>query len=105
MFRSGRSTWCCCGRCGHSAPPGWRTRNMTDEKAPTPEEQREAEALARALDGQPADAPPDALEAAALLRGSRDAELSDARARAVRERVLPRLRHWHWLAPLGTLAA
>jgi hypothetical protein len=78
---------------------------MTDEKAPTPEEQREAEALARALAGEEGDAPADALETAALLRGSRSAELSDVRARAIRERVAPRVRHWHWMAPLGALAA
>jgi len=78
---------------------------MTDEKAPTPEERREAEALARALDGEDANAPADALEAAALLSASRNAELSDVRARAVRDRALPRGRHWHWMAPLGVLAA
>ena len=76
---------------------------MTDEKDPTPEEQREAEQLRRALGGEAADAPAVALETAALLRGSR-AELSDARARAVRGRILPR-RHWHWMAPLGALGA
>jgi len=78
---------------------------MTDEKAPTPEEQREAEALARALDGEEVEAPQEALEAAALLRASRSAELTDVRARAVRDRIAPRVRHWHWMAPLGVLAA
>ena len=77
---------------------------MTDEKEPTPEEQREAEALARALEGQEANAPADVLEAAALLRASRSAELSDVRARAIRQRILP-VRHWHWMAPLGALGA
>jgi hypothetical protein len=78
---------------------------MTDEKAPTPEELREAEALARALEGRDADAPADALETAALLRASRNAELSEVRARAVRARIAPRARHWHWMAPLGLAAA
>jgi hypothetical protein len=78
---------------------------MTDEKPPTPEEQREAEALRRALEGETADAPADALETAALLGASRSAELSDLRARAVREKVLPQKRVWHWMAPLAAAGA
>jgi len=57
--------------------------------AASPEEIREAEALARALDGE-ADtgAPADALQAAALLRHGTGAELAPDRARAVLDRVL-----------------
>jgi hypothetical protein len=65
---------------------------MKDED-PTPEEQREAEALARALAGDPtqAAAPQDVLETAALLRSVRaDARLDPARAAAVLARARPR---------------
>lgn len=82
------------------------------EKDPTPEEIREAEALARALEGDESssDAPEDALQAAALLRSG---ELSEQRSQAVFERVVAgsdleksepadRLR---WLIPVGGLVA
>ena len=79
---------------------------MIDEKEPTDEERREAEALARALDGQEGEAPPaDALEAAALLRATRHAALSDVRARAVRERIFPHPRRLKWLAPAAAVVA
>src|SRR5262249_57630670 len=55
--------------------------------------------------GEEVEAPQEALEAAALLRASRNAELTEVRARAVRDRIAPRVRHWHWMAPLGVLAA
>jgi len=63
-----------------------------EEKPPTAAELREAELLARALEGPdepgrdltPAE---DALGAAYLLRASRTAGLDDLRARAVRDRV------------------
>jgi hypothetical protein len=72
------------------------TTEREDDREPeaSPEELREAEALARVLDGQagPADTlPADALEAAALLQASAGpggGELSDVRRRAVRKRVL-----------------
>src|SRR5262245_29625100 len=63
---------------------------VEDEPDPTPEELREAEALARALDAQAPDAaaPRDALETAALLRYARDGgALAPERARALAERV------------------
>src|SRR5262249_6385813 len=94
-----------CVRCALFARHGCRILSMTDEKAPTPEEEREAQALARALDGEDAQAPADALEAAALLRASRDSELSDVHARAIREQIIPRPRRGHWAMPLGALAA
>jgi hypothetical protein len=79
---------------------------MTDEEAPTPKEQHEASTLARALAGEDnASAPADALEAAALLRGSHHGELSDLRARAIRKRIARGMRSWHWMVPLGALAA
>jgi len=66
-----------------------------EEKPPTAAELLEAELLARALEGpdQPGrDLTPaeDALGAAYLLRASRTAGLDDLRARAVRDRVVPR---------------
>ena len=63
---------------------------VEDEADPTPEELREAEALARALDAQAPDgaAPRDALETAALLRYARDGgALAPERVRALAERV------------------
>lgn len=66
---------------------------MTDDD-PTPEEQREAEALARALQGvaEPA-APRDALETAALVRAAGPAgALSPERGAAVLERIAPALK-------------
>jgi hypothetical protein len=61
---------------------------------PTEEELREAEALARALDrGNARGVPDDALQAAALLRYSRDGgELPSARADAILEDALSRAR-------------
>jgi hypothetical protein len=66
-----------------------------EEKPPTEAELREAELLARALegpDGPGRDLSPveDALGAAYLLRGSRRMELGELRARAVQERIWPR---------------
>jgi hypothetical protein len=67
---------------------------MSDEN-PTPEEQREAEALARALEGSTEDAPRDALEVAALLGYAQGRDVADdgllARARdaALEAKVLP----------------
>ena len=81
------------------------------EKDPTPEEAREAEALARALegDGSSADTPQDALQAASLLR---DGELSEERSRAVFERIVAdsdlekkKPAGMRWLIPVGGLAA
>jgi hypothetical protein len=62
---------------------------MSDD-TPDARERAEAEALARALDGQPApDAPADALEAAALLRHARGHDRASAERLAdVRERAL-----------------
>jgi hypothetical protein len=81
---------------------------MKDDE-PTPEEQREAEALARALEGAPAEsaAPPEALETAALLRHAHgEGRLDPARAQALgaklRAEVRPPRRRWIWLlAPLA----
>lgn len=103
---------------------------MDDERDPTEEEIREAEALARALEGEVRDeAPTDALETAALLRASQDrGELSELRQRAVQKRVLeaeaaaapdgheaageddeeaeePGTRWLRWVAPAATVAA
>lgn len=90
---------------------------MTDDR-PSPKEQAEAEALARALvsggDGEvdPA-APDDAREAAALI-GLDAAELSPDREAAVWERIQaglpdpaadPRPAWRRWLLPVGSLAA
>jgi hypothetical protein len=79
---------------------------MKDDE-PTPEEQREAEALARALEGAPSDSapPPEALEVAALLRHG-GGDLDPARARAVADRVRPVVRRprRRWLLVLAPLA-
>lgn len=68
-----------------------------EDQAPTSEELREAELLARALDEAVSHgglAPvEDALGVAMLLKGARGAELSELRERAVRERIWPR-RTW-----------
>jgi hypothetical protein len=76
---------------------------MKDDE-PTPEEQREAEALARALDGDPSGsaAPPEALEVAALLRhahgqGQLDPARAQAMATGLRAGVRPPRRRWPWL--------
>src|SRR6185436_10430389 len=84
---------------------------MKDEE-PTPEELREAEALARALDGAPSEAapPPEALETAALLRHG-GGELDPARAQALAAKLRaevrprPRRRWWPVLVPLALGAA
>ena len=63
---------------------------MEDESDPTPEELRDAEALARALEAQAqaGDAPRDALETAALLRYARDGgALSPERESALGDRL------------------
>jgi hypothetical protein len=84
------------------------------EHDPTEKEREEAEALARALegDGTPGDIPDDALEAAALLRRSREGgDLDPGRQRAILEKVLPdeppaRRSGWlRWLVPVGSAAA
>jgi hypothetical protein len=86
---------------------------MKDDE-PTPEELREAEALARALEGAPAESapPPEALETVALLRyGQSGGQLDPARARGlaakVRGELRPRRRRWWWIAvtPLAVGAA
>src|SRR6185369_13839419 len=80
---------------------------MKDDQEPTAEELREAEALAAALASErPASAPPpDALEAAALLRYAAGARLEPARQAAIAAELRgavarrPR-RRWLWiLAP------
>ncbi len=87
---------------------------MSDE-APSKREQRQAEALARALAGEPdaGPAPPEALEAAGLLVQSRDDPLPAERQQAVYRRVEAALdapaaaaagRRRRWWLP-GTLAA
>ena len=87
---------------------------MTDDDEPTPEELREAEALARALEGATPESapPPEALEVAALLRHAKSGgELDPSRAQAIaaglRASVRPlRRRRWLWIAaPLAVGAA
>src|SRR5688572_33450767 len=77
---------------------------MKDDE-PTPEELREAEALARALESDPSGSapPPEALEVAALLRHAHgEGQLDPARAQAMAARlrglVRPPRRRWLWLA-------
>lgn len=84
---------------------------MKDDE-PTPEELREAEALARALDGDPSGSapPPEALEVAALLRHAHGQGLDPARAQALaaqlRSQVRRPRRRWPWLlAPVLAGAA
>jgi hypothetical protein len=79
---------------------------MSDDES-TPEERREAEALARALEGRPAEGvPADALATAALLRYARsEGRLDPARAAAVGRRLQPGLRRWWWLAVVPVAAA
>jgi hypothetical protein len=84
---------------------------MKDDE-PTPEELRQAEALARALEDRPAEPPAEALSAAALLRYSRsEGALDPTREQALlarlrRERSRPRRGLWLWLmAPLAATAA
>ncbi|HEY2031450.1 MAG TPA: hypothetical protein VGH20_19800 [Myxococcales bacterium] len=74
-----------------------------EDQPPTDEERREAELLARALDGKPARAVDDALAAVSLLKASRQGELSELRARAVLSRVWP-VRRWRG-AWIGAAAA
>jgi len=80
-----------------------------EEKPPTAAELREAELLARALEGP--DEPgrdlaaiEDALGAAFLLRAPRTAGLDDLRARALRERIWP-ARPQHRRAALAAVLA
>jgi hypothetical protein len=84
-----------------------------NDKDPTEKELREAEALARALDGDgsPAEIPADALETAGLLRASReDAGLDPSRQRAILDKILPAIKEtrrfsWlRWLVPVGAAA-
>jgi len=87
------------------------------DSEPTKQEAREAEALAKALDGDGSDLElaGDALETAALLRASRDSgELSAERENAVLDKILasaksPKQKEqavWlRWLIPAGGLAA
>jgi hypothetical protein len=85
---------------------------MKDDE-PTPEELREAEALARALDGAATDAapPPEALEVAGLLRHAKSGgQLDPARAQALAAKLRAELRprrRWLWLGltPLAVGAA
>jgi hypothetical protein len=75
-------------------------------------EKREAEALARALegDGSPEGIPDDALQAAGLLRASReDAGLDPARQQEILEKILPekkprRIPWLRWLVPVAGVA-
>jgi len=75
-------------------------------------EKREAEALARALegDGSPEGIPTDALEAASLLRASReDAGLDPARQQEILDKILPekkprRIPWLRWLVPVAGVA-
>lgn len=74
-----------------------------------PREEQEAAALAAALSGgSPRGAPPDALEAAALVRHG-GAELSEARSQAILDDLLasvrPRRRQARWLWWLAPIAA
>jgi hypothetical protein len=88
------------------------------DRDPTELEKREAEALARALEGDPPrdeappGIPPDALQAASLLRASReDAGLDPARQRQILEKILPEKEGkargipWlRWLVPVAAVA-
>ena len=86
-----------------------------EDQDPTPEEQREAEALARALEGDASAAPPaDVRATVGMLRhAGRGAALAPDRAAAVRARaaetlVRPARRRarWLWLAaPVAAAAA
>ncbi|MBW1810722.1 MAG: hypothetical protein JRJ87_21195 [Deltaproteobacteria bacterium] len=87
------------------------------DKEPTKQEALEAEALAKALDGDGTghELAGDALETAALLRASHDSgELSAERENAVLQKILAEARNsgqkdpiaWlRWLIPAGGLAA
>ncbi len=91
---------------------------MSDDR-PGREEEEQAEALARALDGESAvpGVPRDALGVAGLLRLSQAGELDEARQESVLERVMsmvplpegssaPQRSPWlRWLVPAGGLAA
>jgi hypothetical protein len=83
------------------------------DRDPTEKELREAEALARALegDGSPQEIPTDALEAASLLRASReDAGLDPARRQEIIDKILPqkeeprRIPWLRWLVPVAGVA-
>jgi hypothetical protein len=87
---------------------------VSDDEAPTPEELREAEALARSLEGEAGAAPPaDVMPVVGLLRQARAPGMQPARTRALADRLradaLPRPRRgrlWLWwlLPPLGAAA-
>jgi hypothetical protein len=83
------------------------------DKDPTELEKSEAEALARALegDGSPQDIPQDALEAASLLRAGREESgLDPARQREILDKILPakeeprRFPWLRWLVPVAGVA-
>ncbi len=87
-----------------------------DELEPTEEEVAEAAALARALERGVAQAPPeDALEAAAVLRFSRDGgQLDPERGERILQTVLAEVKtrraphpssRWRWLIPAGVASA
>lgn len=83
------------------------------DRDPTEKELREAEALARALegDGSPQGIPEDALQTAGLLRASReDAGLDPGRQKEILEKILPEKKEprgipWlRWLVPVAGVA-
>jgi hypothetical protein len=83
------------------------------DKEPTEKERLEAEALARALegDGSSEGIPADALETASLLRASReDAGLDPARSKEILDKILPekeeprRIPWLRWLVPVAGVA-
>jgi hypothetical protein len=86
---------------------------MNPDDGPTPDELREAEALARALEGDASAAPPpDVSAAAGLLRYARGTDLPADRAESIRgrlgETVVPAKRRPRWrlwlLPPLAAAA-
>ncbi len=88
-------------------PDDGKPEELPEGEGPSPQELREAEALARSLGGDPTALPPaDVSAAAALLRYSRTQALSAERAQALRadlSRTIrqPRRRRmrWWWLLP------
>jgi hypothetical protein len=83
-----------------------------EDDAPSPEELREAEALARALEGEPGvAAPDDVLPVVQLLRhAQRPAELAPERSQALAARLRAEpggraRRRWWLVAPLAAAAA
>src|SRR5262245_33140425 len=83
---------------------------MRDDE-PTEKELQEAQALARALEGEgDPKRPHDAVEAAGLLRYSAKPELERTRKREILEKLLPRVprdrrRRFVWVWPLVAAAA